>query len=222
MSTYSIESVTQYNSSLMVEKYAWVDERLRELYYGYASTNEDMNPQSNYDEPDFSFLRPASIPWGNYRSGASLGDSDVSSLGKRSRSESDISDYEEDVERVTKRLKCQPESKYTFIPLANPFCNLDCERYNYRANFSIEYENYDSISELDLESEGGYNSPKCSTYVDLELLHNLDKDFHQIRLECNWDDDYDYDHEHDDDMSEKSYKTACDSEFSYREYYDSD
>jgi len=116
---------------LLVEKYAWVDERLREMYNGYALT------ASNCDEyeaaglltenwawvddrleqmckiSDDDILPPALAPltWVNYRGNAVLEcleeEEERLSGHKRSRSESDISDYEEEAQRVVKRLRCQ-------------------------------------------------------------------------------------------------------------------
>ena len=116
---------------LLVEKYAWVDKRLREMYNGYALT------ASNCDEyeaaglltenwawvddrleqmckiNDDGIFPPALAPltWVNYRNNADqecLEEEEERLSGhKRSRSESDISDYEEEAYRAVKRLRCQ-------------------------------------------------------------------------------------------------------------------
>lgn len=168
----------------LVENYAWVDERLREMYYGYALTAANSDEyeaagllRENYAwvdnrlaekcaMSDRDMLRlscPAPIAWANYRVGAKLdcieedSESVESYIGhKRKRSESDISDYEVEAGRVIKRLRCQspiPTGKYTYTPLSNPFCNLDCERYNHMLEAASD-ESYevDSVSSLDLES----------------------------------------------------------------------
>lgn len=132
-----------FNGLLMQENYAWVDRRLEELYYGYALTSancdeyeaagiltenyawvdqrlEEMCSINNkYDIP----LCNAAIPWANYRSSANLeciDDEEESFIGrKRRRSESDISDYEDEADRAIQRLSCQspiPKGEYVIIP----------------------------------------------------------------------------------------------------------
>jgi hypothetical protein len=68
------------------------------------------------------------------------------------------------------------ESKYTFIPLSNPFCNLDCERYNYQYSNDME-----TVSSLDLESEqGDYASETEFSEMNEDLLYVLDKNYFQV------------------------------------------
>jgi hypothetical protein len=167
---------------LLVENYAWVDERLREMYNGYALTASNCDEyeatgllKENYawvdEELDAKYaitynhddFIPCPLPlWLRPRNGreeAPLEDDESSVesyIGhKRKRSESDISDYEEEAGRAIKRLRCQspiPTGKY--IPLfSNPFCNLDFERYNELAT-AMAYED-ESVSSLDLESSCG-------------------------------------------------------------------
>lgn len=124
---------------LLVENYAWVDERLREMYYGYALTAsncdeydaaglltekwawvdnrlKEMCTVSDWDILPYSC--PAPLTWANYRAGANLEcleEEERLSGHKRSRSESDISDYEDEAHRAVKRLRCQsplPTGKY--------------------------------------------------------------------------------------------------------------
>jgi hypothetical protein len=123
---------------LLVENYAWVDDRLRELYNGYALTSsncdeyeaagllkenwawvdERLTEMCAVSELDLlSYSCPAPLAWANYRSGANLDCIEESnSVGKkRKRSESDVSDYEIEAGRVIKRLRCQspiPSGKY--------------------------------------------------------------------------------------------------------------
>ena len=115
---------------LLVENYAWVDQLLREKYYGYALTAQNCDEfdaadllTENYAWVDRKLeemcafndenwpLALAPITWANYRQGAVLEyleDPDRQLIGiKRKRSNSDISDYEVEVDRVIKRLRCQ-------------------------------------------------------------------------------------------------------------------
>ena len=92
-------------AGLLGEHSAWVDLALEKM----------CNPSDD----DIPLPRPAPLAWVDYRSGAplesledtdegSLEDSDESLIGhKRKRSESDISDYEEEADRVINRLGCQ-------------------------------------------------------------------------------------------------------------------
>ena len=117
--------------SIPVENYAWVDERLREKFYGYALSYDNVDEfleagllgepsawvdcaleqMCNPSDDDHPLPRPAPLSWVDYRSGAPsflLEDSDESLIGhKRQCSESDISDYEVEAGRVIKRLRCQ-------------------------------------------------------------------------------------------------------------------
>jgi hypothetical protein len=175
---------------LLVENFAWVDERLREMYYGYALTSSNcdeyeaagllkenwawvdsrLEEMCNPPEETYFPLCPLPITWGYYRNGANMecieedSDSVESYIGyKRKRSESDISDYDVEAGRAIKRLRCQspiPLGKYLF-QFSNPFCTLDCERYNY----DVENQSYEteSVSSLDLDSVCGSCSPCLSS-----------------------------------------------------------
>ena len=167
---------------LLVENYAWVDERLRAMYNGYALTASNCDEYEaagllkenyawvderleakcaiNYD--DYHFI-PCPLPlWLRPRDGIEEvpledDESSVESyIGhKRKRSESDISDYEVEAGRTIKRLRCQspiPTCKYYSL-LSNPFCNLDCERYN--AYIDAGEDEIISVSSLDLGSACG-------------------------------------------------------------------
>jgi hypothetical protein len=174
---------------LLVEKSAWVDERLREMYYRYALTSSNcdeyeaagllkenwawvdsrLEEMCNPPEEEHFPLCPLPVTWGYYRNGGNMdyieedSDSVESYIGyKRKRSESDISDYEVEAERAVKRLRCQspiPTSKYIF-QFSNPFCSLDCERYNYAIVIDLDEE--DTVSSLDLESVCESCSPSLS------------------------------------------------------------
>lgn len=163
---------------LLVENYSWVDERLREMYNGYALTASncdeyeaaglltehwdwvdaklaDMCTPSDWDLLRFSCPAPLTFP--NYISGAKLdcieeSMSDRSIRINRRRSESDVSDYEVEVGRLIKSLRYNsqiPSGKYLYAPLSKPFCNLDCEHYNYHlavaADEAFVSEKEDSI-----------------------------------------------------------------------------
>lgn len=141
MDTYAPPGLTH---PLLVENYAWVDQRLREKYYGYALTSANIDEfesadllTENYDWVDrrleelcapkptrYCPLALTPITWLDYRRKADfelLEDPYQKFVGiKRKRYESDISDYEVDVDRVIKRLYCQspiPKGKlYVNIP----------------------------------------------------------------------------------------------------------
>jgi hypothetical protein len=167
---------------LLVENYAWVDERLRAMYNGYALTASNCDEYEaagllkenyawvderlaakcaiNYD--DYHFI-PCPLPlWLRPRDGIEEvpledDESSVESyIGhKRKRSESDISDYEVEAGRTIKRLRCQspiPTGKYYSL-LSNPFCNLDCESYN--AHIDAGEDEILSVSSLELGSACG-------------------------------------------------------------------
>lgn len=114
---------------LLVESYAWVDERLRELFYGYALTSDNVDEfqdvgllQEHHAWVDQKLEEMCALPvnnnivplclapltWCNYRSDAVLDcieDSDESLIEHRNKClESDISDNEVEVVHTTNRL----------------------------------------------------------------------------------------------------------------------
>ena len=131
--------------NLLKENYAWVDERLREKYYGYALTSDNVDEfesagllQEHYSWVDLKLaelcyphdddivpLCPTPFTWYNYKTDVQLecieeSDNNMSTVSqKRNRSESDISDYINEVSRVLSRLSFQspiPTCKYIIIP----------------------------------------------------------------------------------------------------------
>lgn len=158
--------------SLMQENYDWVDKRLDEMYNGYALTSANCDEyeaadllNENYawvderlaemcamsirDKVRFSCRLP--ISWSNYRNGPKLEcieDGEKSSIGrKRNRSEFDISDYEVEVGRAIKRLRCQ-----------SPI---------HSGKYIIANSVYDE--EVSIESE-------VSTLIDEDTLYNTEED----------------------------------------------
>ena len=161
---------------LLVENYAWVDQRLREMYNIYALT------ASNCDEyeavgllkenwawiddkleemcaiKDYDFIEgPLLVRWSESDDGnLMLLEDNGSSMEshKSNRSDIDISDISDDEEKH-RRLQCQspiPTSKY--MPLfTNPFCNLDCERYNYY--LEAKADEVISVSSFELDTGCG-------------------------------------------------------------------
>ena len=141
MDAYAPPGITQ---PLLVENYDWVDQSLREKYYGYALTSENADEfeyadllTEKYDWVDrrleelcapkpirYIPLAHTPITWCNYKhkdSFETLENQNTKFIGiKRKRYESDISDYEVQVNRVIKRLRCQspiPKGKlYINIP----------------------------------------------------------------------------------------------------------
>ena len=134
---------------LLKENYAWVDERLQNNQYSYQYNYEDC------DDCEYGFMpRPCPIAWVDYRynhiaKGIEEFDEPIVIDYKRRRAESDISDHEDDIINAFKKMKFDnskttvTESKYTFEPLSNPFCNLDCEDYNYKCSL-IGHDEEDS------------------------------------------------------------------------------
>jgi hypothetical protein len=164
-------------AGLLTENWAWVDDSLRKKYYSYALTSENCD---EYEEA--GLLCPAPLAWVDYRErdeNCSLEeDTQESVLGKCSRSESDISDDEEEVTRVVKRLRCQsplPSSKYLYVSYSKPMYSNIC---------SIDYDyekDSDSVSSLEAESdEDDECCKKCNASECLsEVSTLLDEDFNE-------------------------------------------
>jgi hypothetical protein len=164
---------------ILQEQYAWVDERLRLNYYSC---------QYDCDDCEDGFIpRPCPISWVDYRynhiaKGIEEVDDPIVIDYKRKRAESDISDHEEELINAFKKMKTDDdkipvtESKYNYEPLSNPFCNLDCENYNYQCSLINKDESEELQPELnDLfknwnsgrEEEEDNDSVKCD-YFDSE------------------------------------------------------
>jgi len=147
-------------NSLLVENYDWVDERLRELYYGYALTSSNADEYESagllkerwawvdhrleqmcaFSDKNLFVLCPTPITWVNPNlENIQEGFQDKECLigFKRNRSESSISDYEEEVDRAVKRLRSQsplPTGKYINKSIDNNIvgnydeeCDLDSD-----------------------------------------------------------------------------------------------
>jgi hypothetical protein len=127
MDLYSPPGITH---PILKENYAWVDERLREMYYGYALTSDNYDEfkyngllKENYDWVDRKLEEMCkqdevnnhlfqSLNWCNYKSEAQTDcikdkQSVESSIGKKRKSPIDMSDSEEEEQRVFKRLRIQ-------------------------------------------------------------------------------------------------------------------
>ena len=108
--------------SILVENYAWVDKHLEEMYHGYALTFY------NYDEYDSVGLLNENWSWVDKK------------LAKQCINEKNSnSKLSESSENVRKRLRCQSPIPTGNNYLSNPFCNLDCEKYNRILETSIKY-----------------------------------------------------------------------------------
>jgi hypothetical protein len=198
---------------LLQENYAWVDERLRLNQYSY---------QYDCDDCETGFIpRPCPISWVDYRYNhiaKGIEEIDDPIVYKRKRAESDISDHEEELVSVFKKMKLEHNkypiagSKYIYEPLSNPFCNLDCEDYNYKCSLI------------------GHDDSDVSDEEDNTIFENWDS---EIKQEANIMDNvsvqadyYDSEEEDSDDISSISY--ATDDEEERREFeemmdgYDSD
>ena len=201
------------DASLLIENSAWIDERLREMYYSYALTD------SNWDEyekagllkekyawvderleemcavTDEDFLPcPLPLRWGGRDDGnlvcieddESSAESSISNT--RKRSESDISDYEEEAERAIKRLRCQSPILTGFYHhlFTNPF--LDCELYN--EHITATADEAESVSSLELDSECG--DPNCfvdaveslTTSCDVNVVSDEELVYYDTDYDC--------------------------------------
>ena len=121
-------------AGLLTENWAWVDDSLRKKYYSYALTSENCD---EYEEAGLLCLAP--LAWVDYRERdkhySLEEDTRELVIGKCSRSESDISDHEEEVTRVFKRLRYQSP-----LP-SNKYYNIGSKDYDY-------YDYYDYYSLL--------------------------------------------------------------------------
>jgi hypothetical protein len=177
------------------ENYAWVDERLRSIQYSY---------QYDYDDCENSImLRPCPISWVDYRynhiaKGIEEFEEPIVIDYKRKRAESDISDHENDIENAFKKLRTNDvnvehstKNKKVFTPLSNPFCNLDCEEYNYKCSLIDQeddeaelieevnniFTNWDSIvkaEEVEEETQILDNVSVQASYFDSDIDDDFD------------------------------------------------
>jgi hypothetical protein len=148
---------------ILKENYAWVDERLRNIQHSC---------EYDYDDCENGFIPcPCPISWVDYRynhiaKGIEESEEPIVVDYKRKCAESDISDHENDIENVFKKLRVNDisldystKNKNAFMPLSNPFCNLDCEEYNYKCSLIDQedeevnniFSNWDSIVKADEE-----------------------------------------------------------------------
>jgi hypothetical protein len=91
------------DASLLIENYAWVDKLLRQKFYNYALTID------NCDEFYSAGILPENY---NFELEEEI------EKPVRKRSEDDISDYEDNINRMLNRLGCQspiPSNEYKYI-----------------------------------------------------------------------------------------------------------
>jgi hypothetical protein len=115
----------EYNG-LFVERYAWVDRKLEKMYK--IKTNEE----TDFDDFDEDLLlRPTPITWCNYRSGAVL--DCIEDDSSRRRCESDISDYEEEVERAISSVNdiCCDSSCFEYSDSESEYSSLNDYDYDF-------------------------------------------------------------------------------------------
>lgn len=170
---------------LLQENYAWVDERLRINQYSFE-----------YDCDDCELgipLRPCPITWVDYRLdhiAKGIEEFEEPIVYKRKRAESDIFDHEEELVTVFKKMKLENSKfpiagvKYIYEPLSNPFCNLDCEHYNYKCSLIGQDDNEELEPELS-ELFENWNSVK----------NEEDEDSQSVKCEYFDSDDDDYENE---------------------------
>lgn len=173
----------EINPELMQDNWAWVDQRLEELYHGYGLTYENYddyidacllvemsswvdNEQENQYSNEFKdcYPCPAPICWVLYKN---IDSQHCLEEEQRSRAESDISDHSDKVKRVLKRLDCQS-------PLPTRMCQND-----YSDLYAIADE---SESMNSLEANFGFD--ECSSSVN-------DSEISSVRDWFVEDDDYD-------------------------------
>ena len=152
-------------SALLKENWAWVDQRLEELYHAYGITEEncddyieagllgerwnwvDEELQNQYSsEFEERLPCPAPMSWvlyKNYDSQYCLEDEEASS---RSRAESDISDHSDEVDRVLKRLDIQSPLSQGMYPI----------------NYSYLYSVADEVASVEREFDDCSTITNCS------------------------------------------------------------
>ena len=123
----------------LAENYAWVDERLRELYYGYAlsATNCDEFESAGLLKENWAHidlkLEEMCAPARSELTFTYFREEEESLTGrKRKRSETDLQSVEEEAEPSAKRRRCDSGKYINIIPI---------------------YDYNDSDEELDLESD---------------------------------------------------------------------
>lgn len=136
-STFSDNVTMELNTQILQENWAWVDQRLEELYHCYGLTednyddyiesgllserwawvDEKLEKHTDYKLED-TLPCPAPMSWVRYQEYPKqfcLEDEDTL---PRSRAESDISDHSAEVERVLRRLDIQsplPQIDYSYL-----------------------------------------------------------------------------------------------------------
>ena len=165
--------------NLLVEKYAWVDERLSELYNRYSLTelncdefqaagllterwawvDRDLDGMSA-KAPNNRLPCPSPLTWANYRCDAILDclENEGSLVGnKRKRSESDITDELEE-ESVTKRLRSNSQGEegrltgnlFDYLYNNDWHVNLISTEYTNTKSF---YDDINIVSDYESEDE---------------------------------------------------------------------
>jgi len=144
--------------NLLIENYAWVDLLLRKKYYIYALTinNYDEFCSAGFLDKDYDY------------------DLEKETRYVRKRSEDDISNYEDDIDKIVKRLNCQSPNLSTqhknieyddyekYINQENYYDDEenddyddydDYEKYINQENYYDDYENDDKDNNYEIEEE---------------------------------------------------------------------
>lgn len=162
----------------LVENYTWVDERLREMYYGYALTcfncseyeaegllkenwswvDDRLEQMSKITGVNIFEPMSASLTIANYSVNTTQEclkeEENHLSRHKCSNSESNISDYEEEAESVVKSLK--RKSQLTTCKYCNELFDNKIAVGNYDEEYELDMEVSSSdsvIIECDIEEE---------------------------------------------------------------------
>jgi hypothetical protein len=141
---------------LLEEKYAWVDQRLEELYYSYALTEENYNEYQDAgllseEDADDYLPRPAPLTWVSYRSYPEQYSLEEI-YEKRDRAESDVSDHEDDVKRALHMLNSRPhlsDASFEMIDIESDFdkfseiCCASDSSTPIDVDFELDFDNCD-------------------------------------------------------------------------------
>ena len=167
-----------YTIDCYEEKWAWVDQRLEEMYHSYGVTENNFDDyidagllgswiddklQSQYnDQFDDRLPCPAPLHWVLYRdyeSQYSL--EEEASRSSRSRAESDISDHSAEVERVLRTLDLQS------------LLQEDVQRPLEQGMYPIDYSHLYAVADeaVSVEESFGSFSPisNCSETTALDM-----------------------------------------------------
>ena len=189
-----VKDLQDLSDPILKENYDWVDTRLREMFYSYALTSsncdefetegllnerwacvdERLEAMCSPSEEEVSLLCPAPVTWVNYRGGVKfecLEEDEQLSGHKRSRSESEISDYgySSDTRLIFQSPSSVNENKNYLFDNKNV---LDNELS--KDEEDEEYEEYEEDEEFVEADWGEFDpSPFSANYSDFEECDSI-------------------------------------------------